>query len=85
MYLSDAVVQQLHTLGCRYLPLNPGASFRSVHDSLVNMDGPRPEIILCTHEGIAVAAAHAYAKATNGLGWVILHDLVGLMHGSMGI
>ena len=85
MYLSDAVVQQLHALGCRYLPLNPGASFRGVHDSLVNMDGPRPEIILCTHEGIAVAAAHAYAKATNGLGWVILHDLVGLMHGSMGI
>jgi thiamine pyrophosphate-dependent acetolactate synthase large subunit-like protein len=85
MYLSDAVVHQLHALGCRYLPLNPGASFRGIHDSLVNVDGPRPEIILCTHEGIAVATAHAYAKATNDLGWVILHDLVGLMHGSMGI
>lgn len=84
-YVSDDVVRLLARLGCRYLPLNPGASFRGLHDSLVHLDGPKPEIILCTHEEIAVAAAHAYAKATGEVGWTVVHDLVGLMHASMAV
>ena len=82
-YVSDDVVRLLAALGCRHLPLNPGASFRGLHDSLVHLPGPKPEIVLCTHEEIAVAAAHAYAKATGRVGWAAVHDLVGLMHASM--
>lgn len=85
-YVSDALVEVLTSLGCRYLPLNPGSSFRGLHDSLVSgrHDGA-PEIVLCTHEEIAVAAAHAYAKATGGVGFAVIHDLVGLMHASMAV
>jgi len=85
-FVSDAVVDLLRDLGCRYLPLNPGASFRGLHDSLVNYGGDDgPQMILCTHEEIAVSAAHAYAKATGEVGYAVVHDLVGLMHASMAI
>lgn len=86
-YVSDVVVEVLHDLGCRYLPLNPGSSFRGLHDSLVNraQEGGGPQIILCAHEEIAVSAAHAYAKATGSVGYAVVHDLVGLMHASMAV
>lgn len=85
-YLSDTLVDLLADLGCKYLPLNPGSSLRGLHDSLVHHDGDRtPTIVLCTHEEIAVAAAHAYAKATGGVGFAAVHDLVGLMHASMAV
>jgi thiamine pyrophosphate-dependent acetolactate synthase large subunit-like protein len=83
-YVSDAIVDLLQQLGVKYLPLNPGASFRGLHDSVVNRDGG-PEIILCTHEEIGVAAAHAYAKAVGEVGFAVVHDLVGLMHASMAV
>lgn len=85
-YVSDALVDVLARLGCRYLPLNPGSSFRGLHDSLVNHgDGKSPGLILCTHEEIAVSASHAYAKATGTVGFSAVHDLVGLMHASMAV
>lgn len=85
-YVSDALVDVLTELGCRYLPLNPGSSFRGLHDSLVNHRADdAPEIVLCTHEEIAVAAAHAYAKATGDVAFAAVHDLVGLMHASMAV
>lgn len=85
-YVSDRVVDMLRDLGCRYLPLNPGSSFRGLHDSLVNYGGQTgPQIILCAHEEIAVSAAHAYAKATGEVGYAAVHDLVGLMHASMAV
>ncbi len=70
----------------RYVPLNPGSSFRGLHDSLVNHGGnTKPQILLCLHEEIAVALAHGYAKATGGLAVAAVHDLVGLMHASMAV
>lgn len=85
-YVSDAIVDLLRDLGCKYLPINPGSSFRGLHDSLVHHGaGDGPQIILCTHEEIAVAAAHAYAKATGGPAFAAVHDLVGLMHASMAL
>lgn len=85
-YVSDAIVDLLRHLGCRYLPLNPGSSFRGLHDSIVNHgNNEAPEAILCTHEEIAVSIAHAYAKATGEVGFAAVHDLVGLMHASMAV
>ncbi len=72
-------------LGCRYVALNPGASFRGLHDTLVNPIGQAPELIMCLHEEIAVAVAHGYAKAAGRPMAVGLHDTVGLLHGSMAI
>jgi thiamine pyrophosphate-dependent acetolactate synthase large subunit-like protein len=65
--------------------LNPGSSFRGLHDSIVNHGRNSPEIILCPHEKIAVGLAHGYAKASGQPMAVVLHDLVGLLHGAMGI
>ena len=60
--------------------INPGSSFRGLHDSLVNYLGDEtPKMVLATHEMTAVAMAHGYAKATGRTGVCILHNLVGLM------
>lgn len=84
-YGSDVMVDAIQACDFPYVPLNPGSSYRGLHDSLVNYGGNSPEIILCQHEKIAVGIAHGYAKATGDPLAVILHDLVGLLHGAMGI
>ncbi|MDX1484135.1 MAG: thiamine pyrophosphate-binding protein [Alphaproteobacteria bacterium] len=85
-YASDAMAETLRGLGFRYAFLNPGSSYRGLHDSLVNYLGNRnPQAVLCSHEDICVHAAQGYAKASGQPGLAILHDLVGLMHGTMGV
>ena len=83
-YGSDVMVDLLIEQGVRYVALNPGASFRGLHDSLVNREGA-PEIILVPHEKLAVNLAHGYAKASGEVMAAVLHDTVGLLHGSLGI
>src|SRR5687767_3886167 len=76
----------LRALDIPYLALNPGASYRGLHDSIVNYLGnERPQMLLCLHEEAAVAIAHGYAKASGRMMGVVLHSNVGLMHGSMAI
>ena len=83
---SDAVADTLRALGLPYIALNPGASFRGLHDSLVNHLGNRdPQILLCLHEEHAVAIAHGYAKVTGHPMAVALHSNVGLFHATMAI
>ncbi|HET9672537.1 MAG TPA: thiamine pyrophosphate-binding protein [Actinomycetota bacterium] len=84
-YGSDLVVDLLRARGIRYASLNPGSSFRGLHDSIVNHGGNEPELILCPHEKVAVGLAHGYAKASGEPMAAILHDVVGLLHGAMGI
>jgi acetolactate synthase-1/2/3 large subunit len=79
-------VDALNRLGYRYLPLNPGSSFRGLHDSIVNYGkNVAPQLILCLHEEIAVSLAHGYAKASGQPAAAAVHDLVGLMHASMAV
>jgi len=83
---SDAIARLLQALDLPYVALNPGASFRGLHDSLVNHIGnERPQMLLCLHEESAVAIAHGYAKASGRMMGVVLHSNVGLLHGTMGI
>jgi acetolactate synthase I/II/III large subunit len=85
-YGSDVLAELLARLGVEYAAFNPGASVRGLHDSLVNFPTSRPiQTILCTHEEIAVALAHGYAKATGRPMVAALHDVVGLQHASMAI
>jgi len=84
-YGSDVVVDLLQQYKIPYVALNPGASFRGLHDSLVNYGGNRPEMILCQHEEVAVGLAHGYAKATGRPMAAILHDVMGLLHACMAI
>lgn len=82
---SDVMADALRELGYRYVALNPGSSFRGLHDSLVNYGGDQVQMIECPHEKIAVGVAHGYAKATGEPMAVLLHDLVGLLHGTLGV
>lgn len=84
-YGSDVMVDAMRAMGFRYVSLNPGATFRGLHDSLVNYGDNEIEMIECPHEKIAVALAHGYAKTTGEPMAVILHNVVGLLQGTMGI
>jgi thiamine pyrophosphate-dependent acetolactate synthase large subunit-like protein len=83
---SDAAARMLRTLDIKYITVNPGASFRGLHDSIVNHIGNRdPQMLLCLNEDHVVSIAHGYAKATDTPMACVLHSNVGLMHGSMAI
>ena len=83
---SDAVAAMLRELEVPYISLNPGASYRGLHDSLVNYLGNRtPQMLLSIHDENAVTIAHGYAKATDRMMAAALHSNVGLMHATMSI
>ena len=76
---SDFMVDVLKTLDFDYIATNPGSSFRSLHESLVNYGGNRkPEMLTCLHEESAVGMAHGYAKASGKPMAVMVHGTVGL-------
>ena len=83
---SDVAAQMLHRFGFPYISLNPGASYRGLHDSIVNhLGNENPGMVLCQHEDHSVAIAHGYAKATGEPMACVLHSNVGLMHGMMSL
>src|SRR5581483_7325314 len=83
---SDVVAEMLRRLGVPYIALMPGASFRGLHDSLVNYLGnDAPQLILTNHEEVAVAIAHGYAKYAGRAMAAAVHSTVGLMHATMTI
>ncbi|MGC2412803.1 MAG: thiamine pyrophosphate-binding protein, partial [Stellaceae bacterium] len=83
---SDTVALMLRELDLPYVALNPGASYRGLHDSLVNLLGNRqPQMLLCLHEEHAIAIAHGFAKVTGKPMGAIVHSNVGLMHATMAI
>jgi len=85
-YGSDVVVDLMKAHDIEYAAFNPGATFRGIHDSIVNYGGNyMPEVIFCHHEEISVAVAHGYAKAKNKPMIAIAHNMVGLQHASMAI
>ncbi len=85
-YVSDLVVHLLHELGVEYATLNPGATTRGLHESLVTYGGNKaPEVITCCHEEIAVAMAEGYYLATGRPQATLVHNIVGLQHASKAI
>jgi len=83
---SDAIAAVLRSLDIPYIALNPGATYRGLHDSLVNYLGNRaPQMVLALHDEHAVHIAQGYAKASDRMMAAALHSNVGLMHASMPI
>jgi thiamine pyrophosphate-dependent acetolactate synthase large subunit-like protein len=83
---SDIAAAMIQAVGMKYVALNPGASYRGFHDSLVNFNGNQgPQMLLCLHEDHAVSIAHGYAKAADEPMACVLHSNVGLLHGLMAI
>ena len=85
-YVSDLVVYLLNRLGVEYVTLNPGATTRGMHESLVTYGGnTAPEVITCSHEEVAVAMAEGYYLATGKPQATLVHNIVGLQHASKAI
>ena len=83
---SDVVAETLRALEIPYIALNPGASYRGLHDSIVNFLGNEtPQMLLCLHEEVAVSIAHGYSKVTGKAMAAAVHSNVGLFHGMMGM
>src|SRR6516162_8085582 len=81
---SDVIADALRALDTPYIALTPGASYRGLHDSIVNYLGnTKPQMLLCLHEEAAVAIAHGYAKVTGKAMVTAVHSNVGLMHATM--
>jgi thiamine pyrophosphate-dependent acetolactate synthase large subunit-like protein len=81
---SDVIAEALRSLDIPYIALTPGASYRGLHDSIVNYLGnTKPQMLLCLHEETAVAIAHGYAKVTGKALVTAVHSNVGLMHATM--
>ena len=85
MWGSDAIAEAIADLGFEFVAMNPGASFRGLHDSLVNHLHESVELIVCLHEEHAVALAHGWSKVTGRPAMAIVHSNVGLMHATMAI
>lgn len=84
-WASDVIVDMLHRYELPYASINPGASYRGLHDSLVNYGQNYPYMMLCQHEEIAVEIAHGYAKASGKPMVAIVHNLVGMLHATMAV
>src|SRR5271157_645169 len=83
---SDFMVDVIKSTGIEYVAANPGSSFRSLHESIVNYGGNRkPEFLTCTHEEVSVAIAHGYAKAAGKPIGILAHSTVGLQHAVMAV
>src|SRR5256714_4709637 len=82
---SDVIADLIRQFGFAYITLNPGASYRGLHDSLVNHNHNDPPMLLCQHEKVAVQIGHGYAKAAGEPLCVIVDNVVGLLHATMGI
>ena len=83
---SDFMVDILKSLDFEYAFSNPANTFRSLHESIVNYGGnTKPEFITCTHEEIATAMAHGYAKIEGRPALVAVHGTVGTQHASMAV
>jgi thiamine pyrophosphate-dependent acetolactate synthase large subunit-like protein len=86
LFGSDIVAETLRALDIPYIALNPGASYRGLHDSIVNYLGNKaPQMLLCLHEETAVAICQGYAKVTGKPLAACVHSNVGLFHATMAI
>lgn len=83
---SDFMVDVIKALGFEYIAANPGSSFRSLHESLVNYGGNKsPELLTCCHEESSVAMADGYFRVEGKSMAVMAHGTVGLQHASMNV
>ncbi|MSP40385.1 MAG: thiamine pyrophosphate-binding protein [Deltaproteobacteria bacterium] len=83
---SDYMVDVIKATGIEYIASNPGSSFRSLQESIVNYGGnKKPEFLTCMHEESSVAMAHGYAKAAGKPMGILAHGTVGLQHAAMAV
>jgi acetolactate synthase I/II/III large subunit len=83
---SDFMVDVIKATGLEYVASNPGSSFRSLQESIINYgDNKKPEFLTCMHEESSVAMAQGYAKAAGKPMGMMAHGTVGLQHAAMAV
>ena len=83
---SDYMVDVIKATGIEYIASNPGSSFRSLQESIINYGGnKKPEFLTCMHEETSVGMAHGYAKAAGKPMGMMAHGTVGLQHAAMAV
>ena len=83
---SDVIAATIREQGFPYVCLNPGASYRGVHDSLVNYLGNEtPKMLVCLHEEHTLSIAQGYATVADRPLAAFVHSNVGLLHATMGV
>ena len=83
---SDFMVDVIKSLGFEYVASNPGSSFRSLQESVINHGGNKsPEWLTCCHEESSVAIADGYFRVEGRPMAVMAHGTVGLQHAAMTI
>ncbi len=83
---SDPIAAMLRELDIPYISLVPGATYRGLHDSIVNYLGNRsPQMVLSIHEENAIAVAHGYSKVTDRMIAAAVHANIGLLRTPMAI
>lgn len=85
MWGSDLIAAGLRQIGFTFTSLNPGASYRGLHDSMVNYPEGKLDILTCLHDEHAVAVAHGWTKVMGQPALAMLHSNVGLLHATMAI
>ena len=78
--VADAFVEQLNAHAVEYIFINPGSDVAPIQESIAKFSalGRRaPELILCQHESVAMAAAHGYFMVTGRPQVVLVHADVG--------
>ncbi|HZP95084.1 MAG TPA: thiamine pyrophosphate-binding protein [Candidatus Limnocylindria bacterium] len=73
---ADAFLDQLGAAGVRWIFGNPGTTEQAVIDKIQDHEGIA--LVVALHEGVAVAAADGYARASGGVGVVEVHAGPGL-------
>jgi acetolactate synthase-1/2/3 large subunit len=82
----DFMLDVLKSLGFDYVTQTPASTFRGLHEAIINRGGNKePELLSCTHEEIAVAMAHGFAKIEGRPLAVMVQATVGLQHASMAL
>lgn len=77
---AEAFVELLSAHGVDYVFLNPGSDIFPIQESICKhkaLGKTAPDIILCLHETVAMAAAHGYAMVTGRPQVVLVHVDVG--------
>jgi len=83
---SDPIAATLRELDIPYISLVPGATYRGLHDSIVNYLGnTKPQMVLSIHEENAIGVAHGYAKVTDRMIAAAVHANIGLLRTPMAI
>jgi thiamine pyrophosphate-dependent acetolactate synthase large subunit-like protein len=85
---SDLMVDVLRGLGILHVSQIPGSTFAGLQESLINygmVTEPAMSMLTVTHEEIAVAFAHGYAKVSGKPMACMVHSAVGLQHACMAI